>query len=155
MGAKVRGEPLAAPYPGFQQLKCACDELGWQPFAVNFEDGSADEILQRQGRAAVTADAIQTPSIRPRLHEKGPAFVAPARTAFTINLSCVVVSPPCYRSAVSSAGYLLLESASINAACPNGKVTEGGEITMKMRSQVPEVKVQPAGITPVPVESIA
>jgi len=61
----------------------------------------------------------------------------------------------CYCPAVLKAGYVLLELASISTACPNGEFAEGGEITMKMWSQVPDVKVQPAGITPVPVESIA
>ena len=61
----------------------------------------------------------------------------------------------CYCPAVFSPGYVLLELASISATCPNGEVADGGEMTTKMRSQVPAVKLQPAGMTPVPVESIA
>ena len=49
MGTKVGGEPLVARYPRFQQLKRRSDELGWQPFAVNFKDCSTDGILTETG----------------------------------------------------------------------------------------------------------
>ncbi len=61
----------------------------------------------------------------------------------------------CYCTAVVSAGYRLLDRASISTTVPNGEVAEGGEITTKVKSQVPAVKVQPAGTTPMPLASIA
>jgi hypothetical protein len=60
-----------------------------------------------------------------------------------------------YCSTAVSVGTGLPDSASMNTNCPNGELAEGGEITMKMVLQLPAVKLQPAGITPVPVESIA